>query len=68
MKYAENEALVDIRDVTVDKNLPDEERLIEYVRQIRNPHHFKCGKYTIRARFDENGPPLADCLQRLAAL
>ena len=30
------ETLVDIRDVHVDPNLPKEERIREYVRQIKN--------------------------------
>ena len=34
--------LVDIRDVAVDKKLPREERVAEFVRQIKNPYH--CGK------------------------
>ena len=41
--------LVDIRDVAVDKKLPREERVAEFVRQIKNPYHFKCGKFTVRA-------------------
>ena len=65
---AEHAGLVDIRDVSVDKSLPDDKRSVEYVRQIKNPHLFKCGKYTIHARYDENGPPLSDSLLRLYAL
>ena len=68
MKNAENNALIDIRDVLVDKNLPKDERIAEYIRQIGNPFYFKCGKFTVRARFSENGPTLEDCLQRLVAL
>lgn len=33
-------SLVDIRDVTVDKELPREERITEFVRQIKNPYRF----------------------------
>jgi hypothetical protein len=62
------DSLVDIKDVSVDRTLPKSERIVEYVRQIKNPFCFKCGKYTIRARFAENGPSLEDCLQRLVAL
>ena len=58
---------VDIRDVQVDKDLPKQERIAEYVRQIRNPYHFRCGKFTITARFSETGTTLEDCLRRLAA-
>ena len=59
--------LVDIRDVHVDKNLPKQERIAEFVRQIRNPYHFRCGKFSVTARFSEDGPTLEDCLQRIAA-
>ena len=44
-------SLVDIRDVTVDKELPREERITEFVRQIKNPYRFKCGRFTVRASF-----------------
>jgi hypothetical protein len=59
--------LVDIRDVHVDKALPKTERVAEFVRQIRNPHHFRCGKFTVTARFAEDGPTLEECLQRIIA-
>ena len=54
--------LVDIRDVNVDKNLPKQERIAEYIRQIKNPYHFKCGKFTVKVRFAESGPSLEDSL------
>jgi len=62
-----NAALVDIRDVSVNKNLPKRERIAEYLRQIKDPYHFKCGKFTVTARFADSGPTLEDCLQRLMA-
>ena len=57
--------LVDIRDISVDKSLSKEERIAEYIRQIKDPYCFKCGKFTVRARFANNGVTLEDCLQRL---
>jgi len=59
--------LIDIRTVSVDRELPKQERITEFIRQIKNPYHFKCGKFIIKARFAENGPPLEDCLRRLMA-
>jgi len=68
MQYQDkNSELVDIRDVSVDKNLPKHERIVEYVRQIKNPYRFRCGKFTITARFAESGPTLEDCLQQMMA-
>ena len=59
--------LVDIRTVSVDKKLPKQERIIDYIRQIKDPYRFRCGKYTVTARFSENGPSLEECLRRLMA-
>jgi hypothetical protein len=56
------EPLVDIRTVSVDKTLPREERIAEYVLQIKNPYRFRCGKFTVSASFAEAGPSLEDCL------
>jgi hypothetical protein len=58
-------SLVDIRDVSVDKNLTREERVAEFVRQIKNPYCFRCGRFTVRAQFAENGATLEDCLKRI---
>ena len=57
--------LADIRDVSVDQTLPKEERIAEFLRQIKNPYCFKCGKFTVRARFAENGVSLEDCLKQV---
>ena len=57
--------LVDIRDVSVDQSLPKEERIAEFLRQIKNPYCFRCGKFTVRARFAENGVSLEDCLKQI---
>ena len=40
-------ALVDIREVAVDKELSREERIADFVRQIKNPYRFKCGRFTV---------------------
>lgn len=57
--------LADIRDVSVDQSLPKEERLAEFLRQIKNPYCFRCGKFTVRAQFANNGVTLEDCLKQI---
>lgn len=59
--------LVDIRDIHIDKNMPKQERISEFVRQIKDPYHFRCGKFTVTASFSEHGPTLEECLQRIIA-
>ena len=60
--------LVDIRTIFVDKTLPKQERITEFIKQIKNPYRFKCGKFTVSVRFAENGPTLEECLQRLTTV
>lgn len=43
--------LVDIRDVSVNKELSRDERIAEFVQQIKNPYHFKCGRLLYRPAF-----------------
>jgi hypothetical protein len=56
---------VDIRDVSVDRSLPKRDRIAEFVRQLRDPYHYKCGDFTVTAKFAENGATLEDCLRQL---
>ena len=50
--------LVDIRDVSVNKELSRDERIAEFVQQIKNPYHFKCGRFTVQASFSAEGATL----------
>ena len=56
------DTLVDIRNATVDKTLPREERIAEFVRQIKNPYRFRCGKFVVNTSFADAGPTLEECL------
>ena len=57
--------LADIRDISVDQTLSKEERIAEFLRQIKNPYCFRCGKFTVRAQYAENGVSLEDCLKQI---
>jgi len=59
--------LVDIRTVSVDKSLPKPERIAEFIRQIRNPHQFKCGDFIVTTRFSAGGSTLEECLEQIMA-
>ncbi len=61
----EKDELVDIRTVSVSKELPKEERIAEFVRQIKNPYCFRCGDFTIRASFVSDGVTIEERLQGL---
>ena len=52
----DREALADLREVRINMDLPKEERILDFVRQIKNPYCYKIGKYVVCLRFSENGP------------
>ena len=58
--------LIDICDVSVDKTLPKEERIGEFVRQIEDPHNFMCGEFIFHANFKKNGPSFEACLRNIS--
>jgi len=59
----DGDALVDIRDVSVNKDLPKEERIAAFVKQIKNPYRFRCGNFVINACFPSGGETIEDCLK-----
>lgn len=59
----ESSTLVDIRDISVDKNLPKAERIAAFVHQIKNPYRFRCGDFVVNASFAQDGVTIEECLQ-----
>lgn len=59
----DRDALVDIRDVNIDTSLPKEERMRDFIRQVKNPYLFRHGKYVVKISFADTDITLE---QRLA--
>jgi hypothetical protein len=64
IRTADPSTLVDIRDVKVNSALPQRERLIDYIRQVKNPYLFKYGKIVIQSSFGDTDTTLEDTLER----
>lgn len=56
--------LVDIRDVTIDKNLPAPLRMLQYLEKIKNPYCFTCGGIPVKVSFSSDGSELEALLKR----
>ncbi len=52
--------LVDIRDVKINHELPREERILDFIGQIKNPYCFKHGKVVIKVGFSESDATFED--------
>lgn len=56
--------LVDIRDVSVNIDLPKDERMLDYLDQIKNPYCFKCGKTVVKVSFTDTRATIEDQLEK----
>ncbi|MCL2053989.1 MAG: hypothetical protein FWG90_06060 [Oscillospiraceae bacterium] len=56
--------LVDIKSVTINTTLPQNERLLDYLGQIKNPYCFKHGKTVIKIAFADTEATLEDRLEK----
>ncbi len=63
IRTIDREELVDIRDVKIDETLPQEQRFIEFVRQIKNPYCYKCGKAVVKISFSDTEITLEERLE-----
>lgn len=48
------EELVDIQSITVNTDLPKEEKIADYIKQIKNPYCYKYNNYRVIVKFDES--------------
>ena len=56
--------LVDISGVIVNTSLPREDRLLDYITQVKNPYCFKHGKTVVKVSFTDTEATLEDRLER----
>ncbi len=57
------ESLVDIKDVTIDPELPLEQRIAEYIRKIKNPYCYRDGDVIVKISFADNNISLEERLE-----
>jgi len=55
--------LIDLRDVRINPDLTKEERLIDFIVQIKNPYCYKHGKAIIKVGFADTEATLEDRLE-----
>lgn len=58
IKEVNADDLVDIRTVSVDTSLPPEQRMMNYLEQVKNPYLFRCGDAVVSVRFSAGGTAL----------
>lgn len=55
VREVDPDTLVDIREVKIDRSLPREQRMADFIRQVKNPYCFRVGKVVVGVGFAQNG-------------
>ena len=63
IRTVDPEILIDIRDTKIDTQLPAEERILDFIRQIQNPYCFKCGKTVVKISFSNTKATLEERME-----
>ncbi len=63
----DRESLVDIREVQIDGKLPRDKKFEDFLRQIRNPYCYRCGKIVVKVCFSDTDATLEDRLEHYLA-
>lgn len=63
VRTVERDSLVDIRKVQTDKNLPRSEQFADFLKQVKNPYCYRCGKVVVKVSFSDTGITLEDRLE-----
>lgn len=63
IRTVDPETLVDIKNVSINTDLPIDERKKDYIKQVKNPYCFKCGKVVVKMSFAETTTTLEDQLE-----
>ncbi|MEA5057378.1 DUF6870 family protein [Anaerotignum propionicum] len=60
--------LIDINDVEIQMQLPREERIADFIRQIKNPYLFKCGNVVVKIEFSQAEVTLTERMKQYMRL
>lgn len=62
IREVDSDALVDIAEVKIRTDLSQIERIIDYIKQVRNPYCYKIGGTVVKVRF-MNEKSVSECLE-----
>ncbi len=62
IKTVDRNSLVQRKDIKIDPGLDKNERILEYIRQTKNPYIYLDDKYKVKVSFSDTGRTIEDCM------
>lgn len=66
IRTVDPESLVDVSEISINDELSVEERMAEFVRQVKNPYCFRVGSVVVKNVYSNDGVSLRDCFEQFA--
>ena len=66
VRTVDPETLVDVTQIKIDENLSKEERVAEFLRQVKNPYCFRVGNMIVKNVYSNDGVSLRDRFEQFA--
>lgn len=60
VRTVDRETLVDVAQIRIDEGLAKEERLKEFIRQVKNPYCFRVGDMVVKNVYSGDGVSLRE--------
>lgn len=65
IRTVDTSTLADIEKIRIDRTLPKEERLLAFIREVRNPFCFICNGMVVKTSFSDTDESLENKLAKL---
>jgi len=66
VRTVDRDSLVDVTQIHIDESLTKEERLKEFVRQVKNPYCFRVGDVVVKNVYSGDGVSLKERFEQYA--
>lgn len=66
VRTVDPETLVDVTQIVIPEGLSKEERVKEYLRQVKNPYCFRVGKMVVKNVYSDDGVSLQERFEQFA--
>ena len=66
VRTVDPETLVDVTKIVIDESLSKEERVAEFIRQVKNPYCFRVGDMVVKNVYSNDGVSLRERFEQFA--
>ena len=66
VRTVDPETLVDVTKIEIDESLSKEERVAEFLRQVKNPYCFRVGNMIVKNVYSNDGVSLRERFEQFA--